>query len=739
MLNIDWPSSWDPDFREMLRLRLQTTLQQQMSKSRNSQLRGIVEVRDVFPGTVAPEVRLKHIHSLEPSLIALSISIRYQGDAYISLSGLEFNLDTTFSGSKSTSSAKGKGSAKGDQKSSVSNRDRGAHTGGDSARSDGGGSGGGGKQPTGGGDEDGLFDGDVNHSLPFFVPFTMMLGSIVLEDTVDVQIVTRVVDERPEYYFDSTPASTSTPPFPSSSSNVSLQQEESASSATAPNKPPKKPRPVLPLHVLVRSMQLSNHIDSIPAGYSHLLMPTGRHNDADSVKIRSGKQDGGGQEDGPLASKTTLLAEELSTSSSSSSAAGMHDPGTPLQPLTTETLHKQQLLEKKKSDVGGIGNTARSAVESPKELSMARSSLGRGSRTMDVLYGAHASRRGGAGRPITAINNLYSVARRGYRSSHAPSAQPPAHSGPRWASAAHEKSSGSSSSAAHINGRQVSWEASGSPAEVVTPRSGLRARIDNTPARLPAATLRTPRDDELKAGGATPARSIVRRGTGASTTSPPSASTMGDGTPVSRVTPVTRSLNASVAWPIHGRGGMWGSSFAFASGVPQLQLAKKKASLETKQRDFLASCLEPYAPYYPEGLSFLPPYWNLSAYNHITGAGSSLDSVVSHMETQCTSFVELFVFGRFKRVGKGDVSRREKVFPHCETQHDSNLRDNQHPTKGGTTIRLQFFSDPVKSFSVSSNFGSVHTRVDGTIESTLRNLIQPAIDKLLTDGLEFTV
>ena len=59
-------------------------------------------------------------------------------------------------------------------------------------------------------------------------------------------------------------------------------------------------------------------------------------------------------------------------------------------------------------------------------------------------------------------------------------------------------------------------------------------------------------------------------------------------------------------------------------------------------------------------------------------------------------------------------------------------------TVGGTRVRILFFTDPIKSFSLQTNFTAIG--VDRTLEGLVRTkALRPAIDSLLAKGVSFVV
>lgn len=54
-----------------------------------------------------------------------------------------------------------------------------------------------------------------------------------------------------------------------------------------------------------------------------------------------------------------------------------------------------------------------------------------------------------------------------------------------------------------------------------------------------------------------------------------------------------------------------------------------------------------------------------------------------------------------------------------------------------TTVKVQLFGDPIKAFSVISNFESV-PGASSKVEGTVRMLLKPAIERLMTDGITLT-
>ncbi|KEG13524.1 hypothetical protein DQ04_00951000 [Trypanosoma grayi] len=53
-------------------------------------------------------------------------------------------------------------------------------------------------------------------------------------------------------------------------------------------------------------------------------------------------------------------------------------------------------------------------------------------------------------------------------------------------------------------------------------------------------------------------------------------------------------------------------------------------------------------------------------------------------------------------------------------------------------VKAQLFGDPLKSFRVVSNFGTV-PGANSKVEGTIRMLIKPAIEKLMVEGIVFTM
>jgi len=49
-------------------------------------------------------------------------------------------------------------------------------------------------------------------------------------------------------------------------------------------------------------------------------------------------------------------------------------------------------------------------------------------------------------------------------------------------------------------------------------------------------------------------------------------------------------------------------------------------------------------------------------------------------------------------------------------------------------VKVQLFGDPIKAFSVISNFESV-PGANKKVEGTVRMLLKPAIERLMTDGI----
>lgn len=58
-------------------------------------MRGVVSVDALHLGTVAPTITLKRITQLTPACTGLHLHVAYAGDAWISLRGIEINLDPT--------------------------------------------------------------------------------------------------------------------------------------------------------------------------------------------------------------------------------------------------------------------------------------------------------------------------------------------------------------------------------------------------------------------------------------------------------------------------------------------------------------------------------------------------------------------------------------------------------------------------------------------------------------------
>ena len=133
-LEWEWPTSWDPQFVRSLEQQIQDLIRDAMGKNQPPQLRGDVIVHHLNLGRIPPDISIKEILHVSGNTTKMELAVKYEGDASISLKGLEINLDTC--------------------------------------------------TPSGG---DGEHQGDANHLMPFFCPFTMTMHKLVLEGCIMVE------------------------------------------------------------------------------------------------------------------------------------------------------------------------------------------------------------------------------------------------------------------------------------------------------------------------------------------------------------------------------------------------------------------------------------------------------------------------------------------------------------------------------------------------------------------------
>ncbi|EPY23205.1 hypothetical protein STCU_07821 [Strigomonas culicis] len=136
MLQWHWPTVWSVESREAVRVALETAIRTAMSRSPNAQIRGTVSVDLPHLGGAPPELSLSGIRRLSLEHTSVMLHARYDGDFHVTMRGLHINLDTINSG--------------------------------------------------------GSDEADVNHAMPFYLPFEMTLENLFLDGLALIEIFQEV-------------------------------------------------------------------------------------------------------------------------------------------------------------------------------------------------------------------------------------------------------------------------------------------------------------------------------------------------------------------------------------------------------------------------------------------------------------------------------------------------------------------------------------------------------------------
>eukprot|EP00760_Papus_ankaliazontas_P001054 PhM_4_TR10366/c0_g1_i1/m.27431 len=88
----DWPTNWTP-FTEKIRDVLQVQLRKQLRDNPTNLIRGNVEIEELNFGTTPPTVSLRRIHELSEHRIKIDAYVKYAGNGYVKIRGLDINLD----------------------------------------------------------------------------------------------------------------------------------------------------------------------------------------------------------------------------------------------------------------------------------------------------------------------------------------------------------------------------------------------------------------------------------------------------------------------------------------------------------------------------------------------------------------------------------------------------------------------------------------------------------------------
>ncbi|RHW70851.1 hypothetical protein DPX39_080050600 [Trypanosoma brucei equiperdum] len=132
MLQWEWPTSLCAERRELIRAAVERAIRNSMAEGSDGQIRGTVNVDELNLGSNPPEVTLSGIRMLAAERTVIMVKVRYTGDFFIRLSGLEVNLDMVGSGAE---------------------------------------------------------EADNNFALPFFCPFEMTLRDILIDGMVAIEIL----------------------------------------------------------------------------------------------------------------------------------------------------------------------------------------------------------------------------------------------------------------------------------------------------------------------------------------------------------------------------------------------------------------------------------------------------------------------------------------------------------------------------------------------------------------------
>ena len=88
-----WPESWE-SIKGPIIESIQTSFRSSMSESKSDAVRGEVVIEDLYFGSKPPEIHFNKIRELSLSHACIELFVRYKGDAFLKLSGLEINLDS---------------------------------------------------------------------------------------------------------------------------------------------------------------------------------------------------------------------------------------------------------------------------------------------------------------------------------------------------------------------------------------------------------------------------------------------------------------------------------------------------------------------------------------------------------------------------------------------------------------------------------------------------------------------
>ncbi|KNH09578.1 hypothetical protein XU18_0263 [Perkinsela sp. CCAP 1560/4] len=88
-----WPESWDT-IKNSLQESLQNTFRTAMKENPSASARGDIVIDDIHLGSSPPEIHFFRIEELSMSRVEFELYVRYKGDAFIKMSGLDINLDS---------------------------------------------------------------------------------------------------------------------------------------------------------------------------------------------------------------------------------------------------------------------------------------------------------------------------------------------------------------------------------------------------------------------------------------------------------------------------------------------------------------------------------------------------------------------------------------------------------------------------------------------------------------------
>ena len=93
-LDWEWPEAWDRDFVTGVASSLEASINRALASAGvDSQLRGTAVVEELDFGVVPPQLRIARIVECTPETTTFEVSVAYNGDASISLRGLQINFD----------------------------------------------------------------------------------------------------------------------------------------------------------------------------------------------------------------------------------------------------------------------------------------------------------------------------------------------------------------------------------------------------------------------------------------------------------------------------------------------------------------------------------------------------------------------------------------------------------------------------------------------------------------------